>query len=80
MDDSLLRVQYWRFGCYFRTVRRSPAASPPRPRGWSTGCLRTVRLVPRRAAKFFASCVSLLLCECLGFAPRVGRSVVTTRL
>jgi hypothetical protein len=42
-DGPLLRVQYWRFGCYFRTVRRSYADSPPRPRGRSARCLWTVR-------------------------------------
>jgi hypothetical protein len=55
-----------------------PADSPPRPRGRSAWCLRTVRLVLRRDAKFFASSVSLLLRDRLGFVPRVGRSVVTT--
>jgi hypothetical protein len=33
--------------------------------------------VPRRVAKSFASCVSLSLCDCLEFVPRVGRSIVT---
>jgi hypothetical protein len=37
------RVQYWRFGGCFRTVRHSLADSLPRPCGRSTRCLRTVR-------------------------------------
>jgi hypothetical protein len=41
-DGPLLRVQYWRFGGCFRTVRRSHADSPPRPRGRSARCLRIV--------------------------------------
>jgi hypothetical protein len=42
-DGPLLRVQYWRFGGHFRTVRRSHVDSLPRPRGRSVRCLRTVR-------------------------------------
>jgi hypothetical protein len=46
-------------------------------RGLSSRTTRTARPVSRRAAKFFASCVSLSLCDCLGFVPKVGRFVVT---
>jgi hypothetical protein len=77
-DGPLLRVQYWRFGGYFRTVRRRPANSLPRPRGRSPRCLRTVRLLFRNAAKSFASWVALSLRDWLGLVPRVGRSIVTT--
>jgi hypothetical protein len=52
---------------------------PPVTRGPSAWSSRTVRLVPHKVAKSFASCVLLLLWDCLGFVPRVGRFVVTTR-
>jgi hypothetical protein len=46
---------------------RGPSA--PGPRSVRLGCFRT--------AKSFASCFVLPLWDCLGFVPRVGRSVVT---
>jgi hypothetical protein len=60
-------------------VRELISDGPPQPRGQSARCLRTVRLVLHRVAKSFASCVLLSLWDRLGFVPRVGRSVVTTR-
>jgi hypothetical protein len=50
MDTLLLRVQYWWFESYFRTIRRSPADSPPSPHGQYARCLRMVCLVLRRVA------------------------------
>jgi hypothetical protein len=41
--QSVIEGQYWRFRGYFWTVHRSHADSPPRPRGRSARCLRTVR-------------------------------------
>jgi hypothetical protein len=35
VDGPLLRVQYWRLGGYFRTVRRSLADGPLGACGWS---------------------------------------------
>jgi hypothetical protein len=79
-DGPLLRVQYWWFMSKFRIVHRSPADSPPRPHGRSARCLRIVRLAFRKVAKSFASCVFLSLWDCLGFVPKVGRSIVITYL
>jgi hypothetical protein len=67
------------FRVLIRTVRRKPADGSPWLRGRFAVVTRTVRLGFHKAAKSFASCVSLSLCDHLGFVPRVGRSVVTTR-
>jgi hypothetical protein len=53
-DRPLFEVCYWRFGFHFLD-------RPPVTCGLSARTTRTVRPVPRRAAKFFASCVSLSL-------------------
>jgi hypothetical protein len=79
VDRPLFEVRFWRFCCVFQTVRSRVADSPPGARGPSALVSRTVFLGFRRVAKSFASLVSLLLWDCLGFVPRVGRSVVTTR-
>jgi hypothetical protein len=50
---------------------------PLEGRGPSSPTSGTVRVVLCRVAKSFASWVLLPLRDCLGFVPRVGRSVVT---
>jgi hypothetical protein len=91
-DGPLLRVQYWRFGGCFRTVRRSFADSPPRPRRRSARSLQTVRPgladgPPGACGQSAWSNAELLSLSPLSFsftsgsfgvAPRVGRSAVTT--
>jgi hypothetical protein len=59
------------FSCPFRAIFVRFSCAPCSP--------RIVRQVPHRAAKFFASCVSLSLWDRFGFVPRVGRSGVTTQ-
>jgi hypothetical protein len=71
-DRPLYEVRFWRCCCIFQTVRSRVANRP-------TPASRTVRLCFRRVTKSFASLVSLSLWDCLGFVPRVGRSIVTTR-
>jgi hypothetical protein len=55
--------------CYSRCATRGLVSSF----GPSARSPRTVRLVPRRVAKSFASCVSLSLWDCLRFVPKVLR-------
>jgi hypothetical protein len=63
----------------FQTIRRVLVDRPPAPSGPSARTSRTIRPRLRRVAKYFACSVSFSLWDCLGFIPRVGRSVVTTQ-
>jgi hypothetical protein len=75
----ILEGAYWRFGVLFQTVRPCLADHPPLPRRLSGRSPQTVHLGLFRSPMSFASLVVLPCCFELGFVPRVGRSVVTTR-
>jgi hypothetical protein len=77
-DRPQFEVCFWWFCCELRTVRSRVADRPLGVHGPSAPASRTVRLEFRRTAKSFASWVVFLLRVCLGFVPRVGRSVLTT--